>query len=126
MNIQEKQKYHTHDIVVTEVGVIQQPQQIQVEQQHQTPSSGTIHEENKAGSEKEELKNYVIIHTTITTTDTLNVSLTKADVWIVDYTQEFEYQEENLPTVTGDPTAMEQNREYRQAQMQKIIQIRRE
>lgn len=119
-----KTKYHTHDIVVTGSWT----DTVTSTTSTGTGSSGTgttgtagtttsttsgsIHEENKAGSEKEEEKKYTIIHTTINTTDTLNVSVTKADVWIVEYTQEFEYQHQNMPTVTNGPTEMEQNRDY--------------
>ena len=47
---------------------------------------------------------YETKHTVITYTNTLNVSLTKADVWIVDYSQEFSYSadEEKEPEY-GDP-----------------------
>ena len=114
-----KTKYHTHDIVVTgswsdttTTTTTTGSSGTASTTPSTSTSTGTIHEGPLDGGEKEDSKHYVIIHTTINTTDTLNVSLTKANVWIVDYTQEFEYQHENMPTVTGDPTAMEQNREY--------------
>ena len=107
-----KTKYHTHDIVVTGSWSDTTTTTDSTGATTSTPSSGSIHEGPLDGGEKEDSKHYVIIHTTITTTDTLDVSLTKANVWIVDYTQDFEYQQENNPTVTGDPAAMEQNREY--------------
>ena len=47
---------------------------------------------------KHELKPYTTTTTIITTTNTLNVALTKADVWIVDYTQEFELQSPETTT----------------------------
>jgi hypothetical protein len=75
-------------------------------------STGEIHEGPHDGGEKEEIKHYKIIRTVKTTTDTLNISLTKADVWMVKYTQEFEFEKNDPTTTTGDPADMEQNREY--------------
>lgn len=120
-----KTKYHTHDIVVdgswtdtvtttTSTGSTGSSGTGTTGGTTTSTSttSGSIHEEDKAGRKEEKLDKYIIIHTTITTTDTLNVSVTKADVWIVEYTQEFEYQQQNMPTVTNGPTAMQQNRDY--------------
>lgn len=45
-------------------------------------------------------ESYTTTYTTITKTNTLNVSLTKANVWIVNYTQEFK-QEEQPDIVTS-------------------------
>lgn len=41
----------------------------------------------------EESNDYKVAQTTVTTTDTLDIALTKANVWIVDHEQEFTYQE---------------------------------
>ena len=43
-----------------------------------------------------------VVHTTVTTTNTLDISLTKANVWIVNYTKEYTYEvPENIVTEGG-------------------------
>lgn len=43
-----------------------------------------------------------VVHTTVTTTNTLDISLTKANVWIVNYTKEYRYEvPENIVTEGG-------------------------
>ena len=49
--------------------------------------------------EKESEKTYTTTQTVITKTNTLDISLTKADVWIVNYTQEYTYKASD-PVVT--------------------------
>lgn len=53
------------------------------------------------GDTDEILKEYTIEHTVITTSNTLDISLTKADVWIVNYTKEYTYEPES--TNVSDP-----------------------
>lgn len=49
----------------------------------------------------EESQNYTTTHTVITKTNTLDIDLTKANVWIVNYTKEFKYTvPENVVTNT--------------------------
>lgn len=43
-----------------------------------------------------------VVHTTVTTTNTLDISLTKANVWIVNYTKDYTYEvPENIVTEGG-------------------------
>ena len=56
---------------------------------------------------KELSERYQTVHTVETTTNTVDISLTKADVWIVDYKQEYSYEVPNSIENTSDPTAME-------------------
>ena len=51
---------------------------------------------------------YTTIKTIITQTNTVDVALTKADVWIVDYQMEYTYV---APTETGDPITIIKNDE---------------
>lgn len=105
-----KTKVHTHDIHVTGSW---SDTEVDPNTGESTSTSGNIDETNTEGSTEEILKNYTIVHTTKNTTDTLNVSVTKADVWIVEYTQDFEYQpNETTDPGAGDPSDLEQNREY--------------
>ena len=61
-----------------------------------------------AGEDELDPINYTTTHTVVTTTNTINVSLTKADVWIVTYEQEFTYSDSGEPDPTvSDPVAME-------------------
>ena len=56
--------------------------------------SGGKHSYSRSGGPwtDEESKNYKNTCTTITKTNNLDISLTKADVWIVDYEQEYKYE----------------------------------
>lgn len=60
--------------------------------------------------EKEKEEDYTTVHTVITKTNTLDVSLTKANVWIVDYSQEYTYQIPD-PIVTP-PSQRKHEEEY--------------
>lgn len=52
--------------------------------------------------EKNPPDNYTTITTIITKTNTVNIAVTKANVWIVNYSQEFEKQRLELPSVPSD------------------------
>ena len=66
---------------------------------HNYSRTVTVQTEN---GEKTETRYYQTIHTTISKVNTLNVSLTKANVWIVDYSQAYTYEvPEKTETTTG-------------------------
>lgn len=54
--------------------------------------------ENRTGGPFEDVEShdYKTVHTVITKTNTIEIKLTKANVWIVEYTQQFTRQK--LPT----------------------------
>lgn len=60
---------------------------------------------SKSDKREAELSNdYETVHTIITKTNTLDVSLTKANVWIVDYTKDYTYEiPDPVNTVTDAP-----------------------
>lgn len=60
--------------------------------------------------EDEKENNYKIITTEITKTNTLDVSLAKADVWLLKYTQQYTHQRPNTTTTTNRETL--ENIEY--------------
>ena len=90
-NYTRKTKVHTHDISTT----------IEYSNGGQNAVTMKKTENWKEGDTKEILKEYSTQHTVITTTNTLDISLTKADVWIVKYTKEYTYEPEN--TDVADP-----------------------
>lgn len=101
-----KTKVHTHDITVTGSW----SDTIDNGDGTTSTESGSINEKNSEGSTDEILKNYTIEHTIITQTNTLDISLTKADVWIVEYTKEYTYESETTKTngpVTSDLAPVE-------------------
>lgn len=101
-----KTKVHTHDITVTGSW----SDTIDNRDGTTSTESGNINETNSEGSTDEILKNYTIEHTIITKTNTLDISLTKADVWIVKYTKNYTYEPETTETndpVTSDLTPVE-------------------
>lgn len=69
-------------------------------------------EKNEYGGpyQKEKEDTYTTTTTIITTTNTLNIALTKANVWIVDYTQEFQQQAPEITTTTSNKNF--ENEEY--------------
>lgn len=96
-NYTRKTKVHTHDIKVTGTWT---DTTVNTDGTTST-NSGNINEVNTAGSTDEILKDYTIKHTIITTMNTLDISLTKADVWIVNYTKEYTYEAPGAKT--ADP-----------------------
>ncbi len=88
-----KTKVNTHDITVT-------GSWSDTTYNGSTPPE-KIHEENKEGSTGEIKKDYKIEHTIVTTTNTLDISLTKANVWIVNYAKKYTHEEEN--TIANEP-----------------------
>ncbi len=58
----------------------------------------------------EESNNYEVTETTITKTNTLDVALTKANTWIVDYSQEYKYQQPETNTTNDSQTL--KNKDY--------------
>ena len=77
-----KTKIHTHDISTTiEIGL------------GYSTSNPTVTEEWEEGEERElEPTTYTIKNTVNTKTNTLDISLTKANVWIVNYSKEYNYE----------------------------------
>ena len=90
-NYTRKTKVHTHDISTT----------IEYSNGGQNAVTRKKTENWKEGDTKEILKEYSTQHTVITTTNTLDISLTKADVWIVEYTKDYTYEPES--TDVADP-----------------------
>ena len=90
-NYTRKTKVHTHDISTT----------IEYSNGGQNAVTRKKTENWKEGDTKEILKEYSTQHTVITTTNTLDISLTKADVWIVEYTKVYTYEPES--TDVADP-----------------------
>ena len=90
-NYTRKTKVHTHDISTI----------IEYSNGGQNAVIRKKTENWKEGDTKEILKEYSTQHTVITTTNTLDISLTKADVWIVKYTKEYTYEPEK--TNVADP-----------------------
>lgn len=88
-----KTKVNTHDITVT-------GSWSDTTYNGSTPPE-KIYEENKEGSTGEIKKDYKIEHTIVTTTNTLDISLTKANVWIVNYTKKYTHEAEN--TIANEP-----------------------
>ena len=80
---------------------------------HQHPNTNTVTSSvTEVGGpfEKETPKNYKTTHTVITKTNTIEAKVTRANVWIVDYTQDFTYQ---TPTATSTSnTVPYDNEEY--------------
>lgn len=72
------------------------------ENPHEGITTGRI-VENGGPYEKETEVPYKTTTTVITTTNTLDVQLTRANVWIVDYSQEFKQQKQD-PVVSGSQT----------------------
>ena len=73
---------------------------------HEYPytSTGRTTKNNAEPLEAEEQKTYSVVHTVITKSNTLDISLTKANVWIVDYTKDYTYQTpDSTNTVTNSP-----------------------
>lgn len=69
-----------------------------------TNTTVTRHATESGNFEKELSADYKTIHTVITKTNTLDVSLTKANVWIVEYTKDYAHQIPNpVNTVTDSP-----------------------
>lgn len=75
----------------------------------------------------EESNDYKIVNTVINKTNTLDISLTKANVWIVDYTQDYIYSKPDSTTVVtnekledenypSSPNATSNNDTYKHAQ----------
>lgn len=58
----------------------------------------------------EETNDYKVTETTITKTNTLDVALTKANTWIVDYSQEYKYQQPQTNTTNNSQTL--ENKDY--------------
>ena len=100
-----KTKVHTYDILVTGSW-----SDTTVNEDGTTStSSGSINRPDDGGTD-EIFKDYTIEHTIITTTNTLDISLTKADVWIVEYKKEYTHEPESTETngpVTSDLAAVE-------------------
>ena len=88
-----KTKVNTHDITVT-------GSWSDTTYNGSTPPE-KIYEENKEGSTGEIKKDYKIEHTIVTTTNTLDISLTKANVWIVNYAKKYTHEAEN--TIANEP-----------------------
>ncbi len=80
---------------------------------HQHPNTNTVTSSvTEVGGpfETETPKNYKTTHTVITKTNTIEAKVTRANVWIVDYTQDFTYQ---TPTATSTSnTVPYDNEEY--------------
>ena len=89
-NYTRKTKVHTHDISTT----------ISYSS-GESNSSRVATQRWRDGDTEEILREYTTEHTVITTTNTLDISLTKADVWIVEYTKGYTYEPEN--TNVADP-----------------------
>ncbi len=90
-NYTRKTKVHTHDISTT----------ISYSNGEENAVARQATERWKEGDTEEILKQYSTQHTVITTSNTLDISLTKADVWIVEYTKEYTYEPEE--TNVADP-----------------------
>lgn len=90
-NYTRKTKVHTHDISTT----------ISYSSGEENSVERQATERWQEGDTEEILKEYSTEHTVITTANTLDISLTKADVWIVNYTKEYTYEPES--TETADP-----------------------
>ena len=57
----------------------------------------------------EESNNYKTTYTTVTKTNTLDTALTRANVWIVDYTQEYTYKKPTENTTTNEKKLEDKN-----------------
>lgn len=82
--------------------------QVTVNYGAESTSENSIFVSNSWEDEKEE--SYKITETEITKTNTLDVSLTKADVWLLTYTQEYVHQKP--VTSTSNDKATLENKEY--------------
>ena len=74
-----------------------------------TPPSTTHNATENADPYEEESEEgpYTYTHTIVNTVNSLDIALTKANVWIVEYTQNFEYQAPQETTTGGDPVALD-------------------
>lgn len=74
---------------------------------------GSTYSDSTMGSKtgKVATNNYKTVETIVTTTNTIEAALTKADVWIVDYTRDFKYQTPET-TQTGPNSVELENIDY--------------
>ena len=77
------------------------------EGQSETPKTNTV---SKTGEwSDEESKSYVVTNTTVNKKNTINYKLTKANVWLENYTQEYTYQTPKTTTTTNTVKLEDEN-----------------
>ena len=73
------------------------------DKEHQYPHEATVRGTKIGGPfEGEKSANYTTVHTVITKNNTLDISLTKANVWMLEYTKDYAYQMPNPTNTVND------------------------